>query len=226
MKTSSLSLWPGLQEQIEQRKGKIGRHINDLIEEGIPHEDFLFTAYDNLSPQDVKVIFIGQDPYPNPRFKPDGLCFSANQVTASLIKMNEALDKQLGKKISNTRLLHWRQQGILLLNACLTVKPFEPGSHENKGWEEFIASTIDTILFTSQPVFIWSMGSRASRIIKPFVGKDNVGGLYTSMGNKYFFTSEHPASAARNNRAWRTQGFIKLNEFLKQNYPDETEIKW
>lgn len=113
-----------------------------------PKKEDVFKAFELTPFNDVKVIIIGQDPYHNPN-QAHGLSFSVNygvKVPPSLTNIYKELKNDL--KISTPshgNLTKWAKQGVLLLNATLTVRSGEPGSHQNKGWEQFTDSVIQLI---------------------------------------------------------------------------------
>ncbi len=105
-----------------------------------PHPKNLFRAFDATPFEAVKVVIVGQDPYPNPG-QANGLAFAVNPEVPeppSLKNIFREIEQEFGRPPHAKRdLLHWAQQGVLLLNAVLTVRPGEPASHRGKGWEEF-----------------------------------------------------------------------------------------
>src|SRR5260370_32257255 len=108
----------------------------------------IFRAFDCCSFEDVKVVTIGQDPY-HGAGQANGLCFSVRdgiRQPPSLQNIFKEIHKDLGKPISPSGdLERWARQGVLLLNATLTVRASSPGSHQNKGWEIFTDAAIKTI---------------------------------------------------------------------------------
>lgn len=110
-----------------------------------PPPKFVFRAFE-LTPFDkVRVVILGQDPYHGPG-QANGLCFSvADDVTTppSLVNIYKEIHADLGVPIPKTgNLEHWAKQGVLLLNATLTVRARTAGSHQNKGWEEFTDAVV------------------------------------------------------------------------------------
>lgn len=113
-----------------------------------PPASLIFNAF-NLCPfSDVKVVLIGQDPYHEPG-QAHGLCFSVNdgvQFPPSLLNIFKELKSDLGVEIPQSgNLTRWAQQGVLLLNATLTVREHQAGSHQNRGWEQFTDAVIQTL---------------------------------------------------------------------------------
>jgi uracil-DNA glycosylase len=111
-----------------------------------PPAKFIFNAF-NLTPFDkVKVVILGQDPYHGPN-QANGLAFSVNDnipTPPSLVNIYKEIESDLGTKTKNKNgnLENWARQGVLMLNATLTVKAAQAGSHQNKGWEKFTDAVV------------------------------------------------------------------------------------
>jgi uracil-DNA glycosylase len=110
-----------------------------------PPGKLIFAAYDLLAPKDVKIVILGQDPYHNPH-EAMGLSFSVPKgikIPASLKNIYKELNNDLGLPIpEHGDLTSWSRQGVMLLNAFLTVEKNQPGSHKGIGWERFTDATI------------------------------------------------------------------------------------
>ena len=113
-----------------------------------PPESKIFSAFDYTPPEQVKVVIIGQDPY-HKTGQANGLCFSVNTGISnppSLVNIFKELTTDIGIPIpQNGNLEPWAKQGVLLLNATLTVREGQAGSHQNKGWEAFTDAVIKII---------------------------------------------------------------------------------
>ena len=113
-----------------------------------PPANLIFNAFDKCPFDEVKVVIIGQDPYHNIG-QANGLSFSVNEgikIPPSLLNIYKEIESDLGKTISKSgNLEHWSKQGVLLLNATLTVRVHTPASHQGKGWEQFTDTVIDTL---------------------------------------------------------------------------------
>ena len=114
-----------------------------------PKGSEIFSAFDNCPFNKLKVVIIGQDPYHGPN-QANGLCFSVNNGIVhppSLINIFKEIESDLGIKFSdrNGDLSLWSKQGVMLLNATLTVKKGLAGSHQNQGWELFTDRVIEII---------------------------------------------------------------------------------
>lgn len=134
-----------------------------------PPENEIYTAL-QLTPFDqVSVLLLGQDPYPSPGHA-HGLCFSVKvgvKHPASLRNMFKELQEDLGCKIPNHGYLApWASQGILMLNAVLTVRAGEANSHAGKGWEEFTDAIIRALDARNEPVVFVLWGNYAQKKAK------------------------------------------------------------
>jgi len=118
-------------------------YINELV---YPAPKNIFRAFDLCPFENVKVVILGQDPYHGPR-QANGLCFAVEentQLPPSLQNIFKEIESDLGKPLEykNGDLSRWATQGVLLLNATLTVRAHLAGSHQAKGWEEFTDAVI------------------------------------------------------------------------------------
>jgi uracil-DNA glycosylase len=108
----------------------------------------IFSAFDRTSFDEVKVVILGQDPYHGPR-QANGLCFSVSEDVAippSLVNIFQEIQQDVGSTIpSHGNLERWASQGVLLMNAVLTVRAGQAGSHQKKGWETFTDQVIRTL---------------------------------------------------------------------------------
>lgn len=108
----------------------------------------IFHAFDLCDFVNTRVVILGQDPYHGPG-QADGLCFSVPQgkrIPPSLMNIFQEIKEDLGKSIPlHGDLTRWAKQGVLLLNATLTVYAGQPGSHQKKGWEMFTDAVINTL---------------------------------------------------------------------------------
>jgi uracil-DNA glycosylase len=126
----------------------------------------IFRAFDLCPFDKVRVVIIGQDPYHDVN-QAHGLCFSVQDgvpAPPSLVNIYKELNRDLGKPIPNSgNLTHWAEQGVLLLNATLTVEAHKAGSHQGKGWEELTDAAIMALNEKRQKIVFMLWGSYAQR---------------------------------------------------------------
>lgn len=131
-----------------------------------PHSSNWFHALEVTPLDEVKVVILGQDPYHQPG-QAHGLCFSVQpgtKIPPSLVNIYKELEADLGiKPASHGYLESWARQGVLLLNAVLTVEQARANSHQGKGWEQFTDKVISTINEQRQNVVFMLWGSYAQR---------------------------------------------------------------
>jgi uracil-DNA glycosylase len=181
-----------------------------------PNETAIFAAFDFCSFQDLKVVIIGQDPYHSER-QANGLCFSVNdgmKHPPSLKNIFKEIATDLKQEIPESgNLEKWAKQGVLLLNATLTVRAHEAGSHQKKGWETFTDEVIKMISEEKENVVFLLWGKFAE-------SKMNL----INKHNHKIFTAPHPSPLG----AWRgwfgCKHFSKTNNFLKKI--GEQPIQW
>lgn len=170
----------------------------------LPAGDRIFAAFQQ--PFDaVRVLVVGQDPYPTPGH-PIGLCFSvAAHVTPlprSLENIFREYQQDLGLPLpSNGDLTPWVSQGVLLLNRCLTVSPGRPASHRGKGWEEVTEQAIRALVDRGGPLVAVLWGSDA-RGLKPLLSDVPV------------VESPHPSPLSANRGFFGSRPFSRVNRLL------------
>ena len=127
---------------------KLAGFVRTAYSSGVvyPPAKFIFEAFNRTPFDKVKVVIIGQDPYHNPR-QAHGLCFSVQEGVEpppSLLNIYKELESEYGKPFRDRSgdLSHWADQGVLLLNATLTVRAHQAGSHQRRGWELFTDAAI------------------------------------------------------------------------------------
>ncbi len=125
--------------------------VSDAYAQGevYPPADCVFEAFNRTPFDQVKVVILGQDPYPNPH-QAHGLCFSVPDgipLPRSLVNVYKELEAEYHTPFLNRsgNLSHWADQGVLLLNATLTVAAGQTGSHQRKGWEEFTDAVVERL---------------------------------------------------------------------------------
>ncbi|MDN5214056.1 uracil-DNA glycosylase [Fulvivirgaceae bacterium BMA12] len=168
----------------------------------------IFSAFDHCPFQNVKVVIIGQDPYHGVG-QANGLCFSVRdgvKMPPSLVNIFKEIKTDLGKPVPETgNLEKWANQGVLLLNATLTVRASSPGSHQNKGWESFTDAVIKKISDEKENVVFLLWGSYAQRK-----------GLVIDTSKHCVLKSPHPSPFSADRGFFGNGHFSKTNDFLKQ----------
>jgi uracil-DNA glycosylase len=163
----------------------------------------IFRAFDLCPFDKVRVVIIGQDPYHDYN-QAHGLCFSVQEgvpAPPSLLNIYKGLQRDLAKPIPNTgNLTHWAEQGVLLLNATLTVEAHKAGSHQGKGWEELTDAAIQALNNQRSNIVFMLWGSYAQRK-----------GQFIDRKRHLVLTAVHPSPLS----AYR--GFIGCGHFSKAN---------
>lgn len=163
----------------------------------------IFRAFDLCPFDKVRVVIIGQDPYHDYN-QAHGLCFSVQEgvpAPPSLLNIYKELQRDLAKPIPNSGdLTHWAEQGVLLLNATLTVEAHKAGSHQGKGWEELTDAAIQALNNQRSNVVFMLWGSYAQRK-----------GQFIDRKRHLVLTAVHPSPLS----AYR--GFIGCGHFSKAN---------
>lgn len=182
-----------------------------------PKGSQIFNAFDHCHFDDVKVVIIGQDPYHGPN-QANGLCFSVNDgipFPPSLQNIFKEIESELKQPLPpKGNLERWADQGVLLLNATLTVRQGEAGSHQKKGWETFTDAVIKKVSEEKEKVIFLLWGGFAQK-------KGNI-----IDGSKHLIlNSGHPSPLSANRGFWfGNNHFLKTNEYLKSL--GEKEIIW
>ena len=182
-----------------------------------PVENEIFAAFEHCSFEDVKVVILGQDPY-HGAGQANGLCFSVNDGIGhppSLKNIFKEMEQDL--KIpypTSGNLMRWADQGVLLLNATLTVRAHQAGSHQNKGWEIFTDAIISQISELKENVVFLLWGGYAKQKIKLIDPKKHE-----------VLQSGHPSPLSANRGLWfGNKHFSKTNFLLEQDF--QTPVTW
>jgi len=169
----------------------------------------IFNAFDQCHFDQVKVVIIGQDPY-HGQGQAHGLCFSVNdgvEYPPSLVNIFKEIQNDAGVPYPKSgNLDRWAKQGVLLLNATLTVRANQAGSHQKKGWEEFTDTVIKLISDKRENVvfLLWGSYAKQKQILI-----DN--------GKHLVLTSGHPSPLSANRGYWfGNKHFSKTNSLLEQ----------
>lgn len=191
--------------------------INEYNTETIyPNMNDIFNALNFTAFKDVKVLILGQDPYHGPN-QAHGLSFSVNlgeKIPPSLLNIYKELNNDINCYIPNNGYLKkWADQGVLLLNAVLTVRAHTPNSHKNMGWETFTDKIISLLNNKSDPVVFILWGNYAIKKSALITNKHH-----------FIITSPHPSPLSA------SRGFLGSKPFSKTNYfllsINKTPIDW
>lgn len=181
-----------------------------------PPGKLIFNAYNLCSFDDVKVVIIGQDPYHGPG-QAHGLCFSVNDdvpFPPSLKNIFKEIKSDLDIDTPATgNLTRWAEQGVLLLNATLTVRAHQAGSHQNKGWETFTDVTIRALAEGKENLVFILWGNYAQRK-----------GAFIDRNKHLVLSSAHPSPLSAYNGFFGNKHFSTANEYLKTH--NRKEIVW
>jgi uracil-DNA glycosylase len=181
-----------------------------------PPGKLIFNAFDKCSVDDLKVVIIGQDPYHQPN-QANGLSFSVNDgvaIPASLRNIFKEINQDLGKAIPKSgNLERWAEQGVLLLNATLTVRANTPGSHQKKGWEDFTDAVIHTIAEQREGIVYMLWGAYAQKK-----------GEFIDTQKNLVLKAGHPSPLNKTTPFGGCKHFSQANNYLKLR--GLTEIDW
>jgi len=181
-----------------------------------PPRDEIFSALKYTAYEDVKIVIIGQDPY-HEEGQAHGLCFSVKpgvQTPPSLVNMYKELGTDLGCYTPNNGYLtKWAKQGILLLNAVLTVRTGAANSHRKKGWENFTDAVIKKLNEREKPVIFLLWGRNASEKL-PLITESR----------HYVLSTVHPSPLSASRGFFGCKHYSKVNEILSRMGKDP--INW
>ena len=181
-----------------------------------PPAKLIFNAFDHCPFDDVKVVIIGQDPYHGPG-QAHGLCFSVAEGVPnppSLQNIFKEILSDLGKPMpANGDLTRWARQGVLLLNATLTVQAHQAGSHQRKGWEEFTDAAIRLLAEEREHLVFILWGAYAQKK-----------GAFIDRSKHLVLASAHPSPLSAYNGFFGNKHFSRTNEYLKAH--GIAEIEW
>jgi uracil-DNA glycosylase len=176
----------------------------------------LFRAFDSVTFDNVRVVILGQDPY-HGQGQANGLCFSVDIGVApppSLINIFKELILEYGGSMpSSGDLSHWAKQGVLLLNATLTVEAGKAGSHQKMGWEIFTDAVIQLLSDKKEGLVFILWGNYAQKK-----------GEIIDRNKHLVLTSVHPSPLSASRGFFGNKHFIKTNEYLVKK--GSTPIQW
>ena len=173
-----------------------------------PEQEQIFAAFDHCNFEQTKVVILGQDPYHGPH-QANGLCFSVQdgiKHPPSLVNIFKELHSDCNKPYPESgNLESWAEQGVLLLNATLTVRSGEAGSHQKKGWEVFTDAVINILSKEKDGLVFLLWGGYAKKKVKLINGNKH-----------HILTSGHPSPLSANRGYWFGNGhFSKTNTILE-----------
>ncbi len=176
-----------------------------------PRPSHWFAALDATPPQDVRVVILGQDPYHGPG-QAHGLCFSVQpgvRTPPSLVNIYKEMQSDLGTPPARHGYLKsWADQGVLLLNNCLTVEAGQAASHQKKGWERFTDAAVAAVAADPAPKVFILWGSHAQRKAA------NVPAL--APGSPHLILrAPHPSPLSAHNGFFGSRPFSQANAFLE-----------
>jgi uracil-DNA glycosylase len=182
-----------------------------------PKGSLIFSALNNCVFDKVKLVILGQDPYHNPN-QANGLAFSVPENIThppSLVNIFKEIQQDLNTSYpANGDLMKWVNQGVLLLNSTLTVRKNSPGSHQNKGWEDFTDEIINIISLKKKNIVFLLWGNYAKKKSK-----------LIDENKHLILSSGHPSPLSANRGYWfGNNHFSKANQYFKEN--NIVEIKW
>jgi uracil-DNA glycosylase len=183
---------------------KTERHAGKAI---YPEAGNVFKALKPITPEDVKVVIVGQDPYHNPG-QAHGLSFSVPEglkAPPSLQNIFKELKADLNVKVNGTDLTPWTDQGVLLLNSMLTVEKNKPGSHQKKGWELFTDEVLKIVDKRSEHSVFILWGSYAQKK-----------GDFINSEKHLVLKSPHPSPFSAYRGFFGSKPFSKVNAFLEE----------
>jgi uracil-DNA glycosylase len=171
-----------------------------------PAASLWFNALNTTSFEDVKVVILGQDPYPTPGHA-HGLCFSVlpevKPLPKSLINIYKELESDLGIKNQTGYLQGWAEQGVLLLNSVLTVESGKANAHQGKGWEQFTDAIISRLNSSDTPMVFLLWGAYAQKK-----------GAFIDQQKHLVIKAPHPSPLSAHRGFFGSKPFSKINDYL------------
>ena len=208
--------WAEALSPVASKVTALGSFLREEIAAGrpyLPAGDAVLRAF-TLPLADVRVLVIGQDPYPTPGH-PVGLSFSVapdvRPLPGSLRNIYKELEADLGiAPAEHGDLSHWFGQGVLLLNRVLTVRPSAPASHRGKGWEEVTACAVEALARRGGPLVAILWG-RDAQTVRPLLGQVPI------------LASAHPSPLSARNGFFGSRPFSTANRLLQEQGADPVD---
>jgi uracil-DNA glycosylase len=197
--------WVAALEPVAPTLANLGSFLRAELAAGrgyLPDGDAVLRAF-RTPLADVRVLVVGQDPYPTPG-DPVGLCFSVppgRAMPRSLVNVARELRDDTGETLSNGDLTPWANQGVMLLNRVLTVRPGAPGSHRGRGWEDFTEHAIRVLAARGGPLvaILWGRDAQSARGF---------------LGDVPTVESAHPSPLSASSGFFGSKPFSRANAFL------------
>ena len=210
--------WAEALEPVADQIARMGDFLREQVKSGkkyLPAGDLVLRAFRQPF-ADVKVLIVGQDPYPTPGH-PVGLSFSVapnvTRLPGSLVNIFREYSDDLGFPVPATGdLTPWAERGVLLLNRVLTVEPGKPGSHRGKGWEEVTEQAIRALAARDKPLvaILWGRDARnTAAFLGPKIPR---------------IESAHPSPMSANSGFFGTRPFSRANQLLQRQ--DAQPVDW
>jgi uracil-DNA glycosylase len=181
-----------------------------------PRGNHIFNAFAHCPFDKVKVVLLGQDPYHEPG-QAHGLCFSVQDgipFPPSLVNIFKEIESNLGNSMPQSgNLTRWADQGVLLLNATLTVRAHAAGSHQNKGWETFTDAVIDRLNTNRKHIVYLLWGAYAQRK-----------GSFINASRNLVLKSAHPSPLSVYRGFFGNRHFSQTNDYLIAS--GQTPVVW
>ncbi|MDC0644232.1 uracil-DNA glycosylase [Crocinitomicaceae bacterium] len=191
-------------------KNKLNTFLSNHNTKVFPSDDEVFNAFKLCDFNQVKVVILGQDPYPTMGHA-HGLSFSVKEHVKPLPKSLNNIFKALSNDLNQTppvhgNLTHWAQQGVLLLNAVLTVEEGKPDSHKGIGWEQFTNAVIQNLSNEKQHLvfLLWGAKAQAKKVL-------------IDTQKHYVLMAPHPSPLSAYRGFFDCKHFSKTNEYLAKN---------
>jgi uracil-DNA glycosylase len=209
--------WAEALAPVDARVAAMGAFLREEVRAGrryLPHGDHVFRAFSRPL-ADVRVLVVGQDPYPTPGH-PVGLSFSVapdvRPLPKSLVNIYRELTTDLGcAQPGNGDLTPWSQQGVMLLNRVLTVAPGAPASHRGRGWEAVTELAIEVLARRGGPMAAVLWG-RDAQSLKPV------------LGDVPWVDSVHPSPLSASRGFFGSRPFSRVNSLLEKQ--GGTPVDW
>ena len=210
--------WATALDPVRDQIAKMGDFLREQVAAGrryLPSGENVLRAFKQPF-GDVKVLIVGQDPYPTPGH-PVGLSFSVDprvtRLPGSLVNIFAEYSADLGYPTpANGDLSPWAERGVLLLNRVLTVEPGKPGSHRGKGWEEVTEQAIRALAARDRPLvaILWGRDAR---------------NLAPVLGDVPRIESAHPSPMSAHNGFFGTRPFSRANQLLARQNAEPADWK-